>query len=765
MSERRRGNKAKNSTQAAKDWPLPTNSGTFTPDHDNTLFPLAIFDQQQTIRYVNRALTNLIGFQEDELIGLRPPFPYWPKEKSEVYGQHDPKTDLSEFKLERLFQKKNGEIFWVEIFVIPVQYANETQCRLTIWNDITQLKGAEASLTRSEEKFSSVFNAIPMPLAINSFPDMKFLDVNKSFLETAGISRAEILGQPAFDLKWGSGSDALRTTDILKEKGGFKDVELQLYSSTGDLHTNLLSAELVQVGGQQLVLSASVDITERKKTEEALKESEAFNASLLSNAPFPILVVNLDYSIKYVNPALEKLSGFSMSELIGKKPPYPWWPNQEEGLSQLKQLEGETANTGLEEIQFFNKNRQPFWVELSIRNIKEGEKTRYYLGNWVDITERKKAENGLKESEAFNASLLNDAPNPVLVYNLDSSVRYINPAMEELTGFSTHEVLGAKPPYPWWPPQQIKQFMTEKESHRYLETDHIERQAQKKNGELIWVSISMRLVKEQGQVKYFLANWLDITESKKMQEEIVDLYEKEKAHTEELQEEGRTRGLFIDVLAHELRTPVTPILASTGMLKEMFDAQPDVLQKKLVDNIYVSTQTLARRLEELLDLARYSRGAFNIHVKLTDIHKFLEEVIARFQPTIDQRKQKLVVRIGENLPVSEVDSSRLEQVLINLLSNASKFSPECGTIILQVAASNGNLQVDITDEGIGIPFDEQARLFQPYHRVEQDRQQLPGLGLGLAVSRQIVDAHGGKIWVESQPDKGSTFSFSIPIKR
>jgi signal transduction histidine kinase len=106
----------------------------------------------------------------------------------------------------------------------------------------------------------------------------------------------------------------------------------------------------------------------------------------------------------------------------------------------------------------------------------------------------------------------------------------------------------------------------------------------------------------------------------------------------------------------------------------------------------------------------------------------------------------------------------LEQVLSNLLSNACKFSPDEGRIGLKVEIQGEELLVEVSDDGIGISEEEQSRLFQPYHRVEQDRQKFPGIGLGLAVAKQIVEAHGGKIWLVSEPGKGSIFSFTIPLK-
>jgi signal transduction histidine kinase len=105
----------------------------------------------------------------------------------------------------------------------------------------------------------------------------------------------------------------------------------------------------------------------------------------------------------------------------------------------------------------------------------------------------------------------------------------------------------------------------------------------------------------------------------------------------------------------------------------------------------------------------------------------------------------------------------VEQVLVNLLSNASKYSPEETEVVLKARTVDGNLLVEVRDSGIGIAAEDQKQLFKPYHRVEQDRQSFPGIGLGLAVSKQIIDAHGGQIWVESKPGRGSTFKFTLPL--
>jgi PAS domain S-box-containing protein len=387
-----------------------------------------------------------------------------------------------------------------------------------------------------------------------------------------------------------------------------------------------------------------------------------------------------------------------------------------------------------------------------------------YLLTFIDMTNEKLAEDALKESEAFDSSLIVYAPNPILVTNTDLTLKYVNPAFESLTGFSSLEVIGTKPPYPWWITTDIDQYLKDLDKGREKSTNIVEKRHRKKNGDLFWVTIYIKLIRDEGKLKYDLSNWVDITERKKMEEQIVELYQKEKNQRQELQEENQARGLFIDVLAHELRTPLTPILASASMLQDLMRAQPDNIQKKLTSNISRSASTLTRRLEELLDLARYTRGTFKLQIQPVDAKKYIEEIVSRFKPSLDQRRQKLVLELSDSLLVVDLDQSRIEQVLFNLLSNASKFSPDDADIYLRVRPDRENLLVEVQDSGMGITQEEQKRLFQPYHRVEQDRQKFPGLGLGLSVSKQIILAHGGNIWVESKPGMGSIFIFTIPIK-
>jgi PAS domain S-box-containing protein len=622
-----------------------------------------------------------------------------------------------------------------------------------------------------------------------------------------------------------------------------------------------------------------------------MAEIEMFNLLLLNNLPSPILLTDLDDSIRYINPALEKLTGFNRAELIGTKAPFPWWYPGNNYSSELREHAFEKSEVLQTERMFRKKNGEPFWVIINLTQVVNRRRPDYYLSAWIDVTEQKKAQESIRELNAFNESILENVPDPIIVHGNSGLIKYVNPAYEAFTGFTASEVVGLKPPYPHWPKDMKQEYLGRMDITDIHTPEHgkFERLFRKKNGEPIWVEITVKMVKDKnGKLLHNLSIWSDITErrkteerlryrallmdnvseaiistdldarilswnkaaeniygwkqeevlgksindvfrggsipgrsledlnrqlddqgywkgeslhrhqdgsilnifssicrvkdssgksignvgifrditgQKKMEEQLRELYETEKKQREELQEEAKARGMFVDVLAHELRTPLTPILSSIGVLKDLTSSEAEGMPKKLVNNIYNSTQVLSTRMEELLDLARYSRGTFNLNIRSFDLKKLFNEIIARFKPTLESRKQTLIEDVPSDLPEAKVDASRLEQVIINLLSNASKFSKDGGTIFIKIRVEGKDLKVDVKDTGVGIPLDAQERLFQPYHRVEQDRQQFPGLGLGLAVARNIVEAHGGSIWLVSQPGQGSTFSFRIPLHK
>ncbi|MFC2067371.1 ATP-binding protein [Chloroflexota bacterium] len=244
---------------------------------------------------------------------------------------------------------------------------------------------------------------------------------------------------------------------------------------------------------------------------------------------------------------------------------------------------------------------------------------------------------------------------------------------------------------------------------------------------------------------------------------VVQVYELEQGQRVQLEAEGKERLQFVNTLAHELKTPLTAIIASAGLLREEFIGEKQDPQVRLIENIIRANDKLETRLSELLDIARTGSLGFKLNLELLDIRQILQDVADELLPVAGEKNQSLVVEIPTIVPMVWADMQRLEQVVFNLVTNAIKFTFEGDEIQIRLKVIDVWLVVEVEDHGPGITEEEKKRLFQPYYRIEADRQRFPGLGLGLAVSKQLIDLHKGRLEVESKIGKGSVFSFYLPI--
>ena len=280
-----------------------------------------------------------------------------------------------------------------------------------------------------------------------------------------------------------------------------------------------------------------------------------------------------------------------------------------------------------------------------------------------------------------------------------------------------------------------------------------------KEGQVRWLLESVSSIQYQGK-RAILGHAMDITESELAQEKLEEAYEKERRLREELQIEVQRRVEFTRALVHELKTPLTPIMSSSDLLVSGLTEEPWL---SVAQNIQRGAINLNKRIGELLDLARGEIGMLRLNSKRVDMLKLLQNVGSEMSVVASSNGQILKVELPSSLTLPWADEDRLRQITQNLLVNATKFTPEGGIITLRAKEQNGNIVVEVQDTGYGIPEEEQRRLFRPYHRQIGDREHLSGLGLGLALCKNLVQLHGGRIWVQSIEGKGATFSFSIPI--
>ena len=280
-----------------------------------------------------------------------------------------------------------------------------------------------------------------------------------------------------------------------------------------------------------------------------------------------------------------------------------------------------------------------------------------------------------------------------------------------------------------------------------------------KDGKVRWLLEGVVSIQYQGG-RAVLGHSMDITERELAQGKLEEAYEKERRLRHELEAEVQRRVEFTRALVHELKTPLTPIMSSSDLLVSGIREEPWL---SVAQNIQRGAINLNKRIGELLDLARGEIGMLRLNPKRVDVFQLLSQVGNEMSVVASSNGQTLKVELPSSLPMVLADEDRLRQVVQNLLVNATKFTPEGGIITLRARTEKGSLLVEVQDTGRGIPEEEQRRLFQPYHRQLSDREHLSGLGLGLALCKNLVQLHGGRIWVQSQEGKGATFSFSIPI--
>lgn len=240
------------------------------------------------------------------------------------------------------------------------------------------------------------------------------------------------------------------------------------------------------------------------------------------------------------------------------------------------------------------------------------------------------------------------------------------------------------------------------------------------------------------------------------------LYESERALRQKLEEQDAQKTEFLHSIAHELKTPLTAILSSSELLASNLPVNPNI-GKRLAINVQKSAFSMNRRVAELIDLARMQIGQLDIKLEPVKIEEVITDVTGQLDVIFTSKEQTLTLKKLSSLPKVNADREKLEQVLYNLLSNANKFSPNGSNITLTVKKVEGKVIVEVEDSALPITEREKKKIFDPYYRSEDPmkRERFPGLGLGLSVSKRIMELHQGEIWVKSQAGRGNIFAFSL----
>ena len=424
-------------------------------------------------------------------------------------------------------------------------------------------------------------------------------------------------------------------------------------------------------------------------------------------------------------------------------------------------------------------NNCTVWQQFTVRRLfQESGDTREFQAVIQDITQRKQSEYALRASEKKYRSLVDNIPDVVWTAKADRELVYVSDNIKRILGYSAEELLRAHGAI-WLDRIHPHDRANVQEAFHALFTSgknlDIEYQISAKDGRWVW--LHNRAPGPRLRDGMLCADGLvsDITQRKRVEEALQQA--KEAAEMA-----NRSKSQFLANMSHELRTPLNAIIGFSEILADKTFGELNERQLKYANHIMSSGRHLLQLINDILDLSKIEAGRMELAVSSFNVSDALRNVQAIVKALAQKKALKLDLQIVPNLPALSADEGKFKQIMYNLLSNAIKFTPQGGQVRVIAAArpsarNNSDdspgiatdwLEVSVSDTGIGIAPKDHQRIFGEFEQVDSSyARQQQGTGLGLALTRRIVEMHGGRIWVESEgiEGKGSRFTFTIPFQR
>ncbi|MGB3297452.1 MAG: PAS domain S-box protein [Phormidesmis sp.] len=509
-------------------------------------------------------------------------------------------------------------------------------------------------------------------------------------------------------------------------------------------------------------VNSAIARADSQRTQQALKISEERFKSFVESDVVGILFGNIDGSINEVNNEFLRIVGYSREDVrLGKLrwthiTPPEYFPADEEGIAEAQQSGACTPY----EKEYIRKDGTRVAVLIGYALLGENkEKSAAFI---LDVSDRKKIQESLQRREMELQTVTDTVPMLISVVDADQRYRFNNKRYEEWFGQSASTLYG----------RRLDEVMSEKTYRRLLpyiqqvltgQTVTFEDEFMLKDT-MRYTSVTfVPQFDAAGAVDGFVSTISDVSDRKQAETEREALLQREYAAREAAERANRIKDEFLAVVSHELRTPMNPILGWSQLLKRGNLSPQKVAQA--METIERNARSQVQLIDDLLDISRVLRGKMNLAQQPID----LSEIIAAALENVHLAAESKSLRIEQTLVPARVngDEGRLQQVMWNLLSNAVKFTPEGGQITVSLRPENGTAHIQVADTGKGI-----AAAFLPYvfeHFRQEDystTRQFGGLGLGLAIVRQIVELHGGRVAVTSAGvDQGATFTVQIPLAK
>ncbi len=639
---------------------------------------------------------------------------------------------------------------------IAVKGTGEVQMLLEGFN---QMAEDLDKTTVSKDYVDNIIKSMINSLIVVS-PENKIMRTNTATCMLLGYEEKELVGRPVETIFGGSGSGKDPWMKTMLTDKHVSNIEETYLTKNGQEIPVLFSASVMYDANKVIrgIVYVAQDITERKRAEEALRESENKYRKIFENVQDIFYQTDNKGNIIDISPSIERYSGYPRGELIGKSVGEVYF-NPEDRIRLLNAIreKGEVVDY---ELRLKSKDNRLIYASANAHVLFDlAGKPIGVEGTLRDITERKRAEEELQKLAAvvrYSSELVN-------LTTLDGKMVFLNEAGAKMLGISPTEIEQTN--ILQIIPDHLKEKVQNELLPALMNSGTWEGDLQYlnlKTGQLTDVHTMSFMIKDAVTgAPLFLANVsLDITEQKELEGAL------HKAK-EEAERANRAKTIFLANMSHEIRTPMNAILGFSQLMQR--DPAVTPRQRQQLDTINRSGEHLLALINEILEISKIEAGRVTLNPTAFDLYALLNDLEMMFRLRTDAKNlQFSVERIGEVPRFVMSDEGKLREVLINLLGNAVKFTKK-GGIILRVRALHEEtkelrLLAEVEDTGPGIAAEDIGRLFHHFEQMQAGREAGTGTGLGLAISREFVRLMGGDITVSSQVGRGSLFGFNIALK-
>jgi len=689
-----------------------------------------------------------------------------------------------------------GEIFEYEVNAVPLKEDGKVTKILNLARDITLRKLTEQKLTESEKKYRHLFESSTYSIilinrkgviidcnpATEKLFNRKIEDlINKNFLDVS-IKPEKAL--PLFKQRY---QDILN--GIVPEP-----IEVQISrSQDGRLMWISIDDSLVEIGGETIFQVLIQDITEKKiaeqelqKSQEDLKtlnreleqkvvertkdliESEEQYRTTINSLNDPLHVVNRELRIILLNAAFDHwLVDLGLDKKIVSRNVFEAFPFLPDEVRNEYEQVFNTGEILLTEGSIFLNEKEIFTETRKIPIFSEGRVIQI-ITIIRDITEKRRIGNQLKESEENFRNMITNLDEGYYKVEWEGKIIYHNPAFVRIAGYEPSEkLIGKDVPFFWEDMADREEYIEELLKNGFIRNYIIP--VKKKNGEQIVVQVNAHLIKNDDNNPIAIeGTFSDITEKFRLEQELLESEKKLRIQNIELKKLDKVKNDFISMAAHELKTPLISISGYTDyiLMKHRSQLNPEITTDLLT--VQRNVNRLEVLMDQLLDVMKIDENELKLQKGLQNVSKIINDCLDELSYLINEKNLEIILNIESEIML-DVDPTRIFAVFTNILSNAIKFTPDYGWIEITAAKKDDNYIFEVKDNGVGLAEDEIGKLFKKFERIKQPilsnniHIKDSGTGLGLYITKGIINAHGGKIWASSEgQNKGSSFSFTLP---